>query len=103
MIQNVVITFSDGRKASFTGQPVVLPGERRNENIRHIIHAAKAIAVRLHMGGNMNSEYIKFVLFAFWYCGIVIAQGWWKILATVFPPYAWYIFTEKMMKFYGIL
>jgi hypothetical protein len=24
-------------------------------------------------------------------------------LATVLPPYAWYIFAEKMMRFYGIM
>ena len=80
-----------------------VPGGSRNKNIRHILHSAKTIAVRLHMGENMKNDYIKFALFICWYCGIVVAQGWWKVLATVLPPYAWYIFIEKMMKFYGII
>lgn len=33
-----------------------------------------------------------------WIMGAVIAKGfWWKVLAYVFPPYAWYLLTEKAM------
>jgi len=90
-------------KGKFHWSRRCIPREPRDENIRHILHTTKAHAFRLYMGENMNNDYIKFVLFACWYCGIVVAQGWWKVLATVFPPYAWYIFVEKMMKFYGII
>ena len=90
-------------KGKFYWARCSVPEGQRSKDIGHIIHSATTHARRLYMGEDMKNDYIKFVLFAFWYCGIVIAQGWWKLLATVFPPYAWYIFAEKMMLYYGII
>lgn len=38
-----------------------------------------------------------------WLAGVVLAQGWFKILATVFPPYALYLVLERLMQFGGLL
>lgn len=35
-----------------------------------------------------------------WTCGVVLAQGWYKVLASVFPPYAWYKVCEKVLESY---
>jgi hypothetical protein len=37
-----------------------------------------------------------------WLAGIVLAQGWWKLLA-VFPPYALYLVVEKILQLWGIV
>ena len=33
-----------------------------------------------------------------WLAGIVLASGWLKLLAAVFPFYAWYLVVEKAME-----
>lgn len=38
-----------------------------------------------------------------WICGTVLAPGWYKLFATVFPPYAWYKVCEKVMEMYGVI
>lgn len=40
-------------------------------------------------------------LFA-WLAGIVLAQGWWKLLA-VFPPYALYLVVERILQISGFI
>lgn len=32
-----------------------------------------------------------------WIAGVVIANGWWKLLAVYFFPYAWYLFVAKYL------
>lgn len=39
------------------------------------------------------------LLFIFtWMAGIVIAQGFWQTLFSLFPLYSWYLLTEHVMK-----
>ena len=39
-----------------------------------------------------------------WLIGIVLAQGFWQTLFTIFiPPYSWYLFIEKLMTEYHFL
>lgn len=38
-----------------------------------------------------------------WLAGIVLAQGWWKLLAIFFPFYAWYLVIERIMALMGFL
>lgn len=42
---------------------------------------------------------IAFVLlfFASWIGGMVLANGWWKLLAFFFFPYSWYLLLEKYL------
>jgi hypothetical protein len=32
-----------------------------------------------------------------WLAGIVLAHGWWTVLAALFPFYAWYLVIERLM------
>jgi hypothetical protein len=48
---------------------------------------------------NMASVWLMFMYFA----GMVVAQGWWKLLAIFFPPYAIYAIVEKIMRHFGIV
>lgn len=36
-----------------------------------------------------------------WVVGVVLAQGWLKLVAFVFVPYAWYLMIEKLMQMNG--
>ena len=37
-----------------------------------------------------------------WLSGIVLARGGWETAsAIIFPPYAWYLFVEQVMKAIG--
>ena len=39
-----------------------------------------------------------------WLMGIVWVTGFWlTVLAVVFPPYAWYVAAEHLMRLSGIL
>lgn len=38
-----------------------------------------------------------------WLMGIVLAYGWLKLVAYIFPPYAWYLLIERLMKLIGII
>lgn len=38
-----------------------------------------------------------------WIMGVVLAPGWWKLLASFFPPYSWYLLAELIMKHVGLI
>jgi hypothetical protein len=38
-----------------------------------------------------------------WIAGAVLAPGWWKLAAFVFPPYPWYLVVERAMQALGWL
>ena len=38
-----------------------------------------------------------------WLVGTVLAPGWWKLAAFVFPPCAWYFVVERAMQAWGLL
>lgn len=38
-----------------------------------------------------------------WLMGMVLAHGGLKLVAFIFPPYAWYLLVEKLMKLIGII
>jgi hypothetical protein len=43
------------------------------------------------------------LLLAFWWlAGIVLAPGWWKVLA-LFPPYAFYLVVERILQLTGVV
>ena len=52
---------------------------------------------------NATKAFASLIMSASWIAGIVIAQGWFKLIAIILPPYAWYLFIEKLMKYYGII
>jgi len=33
-----------------------------------------------------------------WIAGTVLAPGWWKLAAFLFPPYPWYLVMERAMQ-----
>ena len=38
-----------------------------------------------------------------WLAGMVLAPGWWKIAAFIFPPYPWYLITERLMQIMNLI
>ena len=47
---------------------------------------------------------VEFVAVLLWLAGIVLAQGFWSIVAAIwFPPYAWYLVVERAMVMAGVL
>jgi hypothetical protein len=38
-----------------------------------------------------------------WLAGTVLAPGWWKLAAFVFPPYPWYLVVERAMQALGLV
>ena len=38
-----------------------------------------------------------------WLGGMVLAPGWLKLAAFVFPPYPWYLVVERAMQVIGLL
>lgn len=38
-----------------------------------------------------------------WIAGTVLAQGWMKLAAFLFPPYPWYLVVERAMQAMGLL
>lgn len=38
-----------------------------------------------------------------WLAGTVLAGGWWKLAAFVFPPYSWYLVVQRVMQESGWL
>lgn len=46
---------------------------------------------------------IGYLLLMQWVLGVVIAQGFWQTLFTLFPPYGVYVSTEYLAKFTGLL
>jgi hypothetical protein len=38
-----------------------------------------------------------------WIGGTVLAPGWWKLAASVFPPYPWYLVVERLMQAFGLV
>jgi len=57
------------------------------------------VYVRPILSGEDIMEWIiRLVLIAGWIAGIVIANGFWSTLFSVFiAPYAWYLVVEKIM------
>lgn len=37
------------------------------------------------------------ILMVVWFLGMALAQGWWKLLAIVFPPYSMYMVAEWVL------
>ena len=49
------------------------------------------------------TELILVLLIVFvWMAGIVMAQGWMKVLALLFPPYPIYLVVERVLQAYGV-
>jgi hypothetical protein len=49
------------------------------------------------------TELILVLLIVFvWMTGIVMAQGWMKVLALLFPPYPIYLVVERVLQAYGV-
>lgn len=46
---------------------------------------------------------VMLVLVVMWVMGVVLAHGWWKLLAFVFPFYSWYLVVEQFMMRLGWL
>ena len=44
-----------------------------------------------------------FVFLIVWTAGIVVAFGWWKLLAIFFPPYGWYLLMDIILSKAGIV
>lgn len=38
-----------------------------------------------------------------WIAGTVLAPGWWKLAAVMFPLYPWYLVVERVMQAAGWL
>ena len=38
-----------------------------------------------------------------WVAGAVLAPGWWKMAAFVFPPYPWYLVAERALQVLGLV
>lgn len=38
-----------------------------------------------------------------WLAGMVLAAGALKVIAFIFPPYAWYLLVERAMQLAGVL
>lgn len=58
-----------------------------------------------NFSGNKSSpvqDLWRMILFISWVGGVVIADGWFKLLAIFVPFYAWYLFVEKIMIWIGI-
>lgn len=42
------------------------------------------------------------ILLTAWMGGVVLAEGWFKMLAIFIPFYSWYLFVEKIMMCLGL-
>ena len=49
------------------------------------------------------SVVVQFFALVAWLCGTVLAAGWWKLAAACFPPYAWYLVAELLMRRMGLV
>jgi hypothetical protein len=49
-----------------------------------------------------KNNWISLFLFVWWFAGIAAASGSWKILAIFVPPYAWYLFAERLLEYFRI-
>jgi len=43
----------------------------------------------------------ELLLLGLWVAGIVLASGWWKLLAIAFPFYSFYLGVEKLLTLMG--
>lgn len=41
--------------------------------------------------------FIRVLALFLYFGGLVLAQGWWKILAFIFPPYGVYLVVERLL------
>lgn len=47
---------------------------------------------------------VKLVSVGVWVAGVVLAQGFWSTLFSIFVPfYAWYLVVERAMKMAGFI
>jgi hypothetical protein len=47
---------------------------------------------------------IQFFALIIWIAGIVIAKGFWSTFFGIFfPPWAWYLVIEKLLRHFGVL
>ena len=43
-------------------------------------------------------KFVEFLLTIMWIIGFIIAKGFWSTFFTIiFPPYAWYLFIERVL------
>lgn len=47
--------------------------------------------------GRRMGGWMILIVVVTWIMGAVLAKGWLKLLAYVFPPYAWYLIVERAM------
>ena len=48
------------------------------------------------------SGFVEMSMCMMWLGGIVLAQGWYKLLAVVLPPYSLYLFVRRLMELGGM-
>lgn len=61
------------------------------------------MATEINVPGN-GTSIGAVILVAAWLGGLVIVKGFWLMaVAIVFPPYAWYLFVENLMQYWGLL
>ena len=45
---------------------------------------------------------INFILVVLWFCGLVLAKGFWSTaIGIVFPPWALYLVAERLLQVFG--
>lgn len=42
--------------------------------------------------------FYNLIFIAAWISGVVLAQGWLKLVAALFWPYGWYLIAERIMR-----
>lgn len=58
----------------------------------------------LYNGASIGQAVLAITAVSSWLGGIALVKGFWMtVLAIIIPPYAWYLFVEKFMQFFGIL
>lgn len=45
-----------------------------------------------------NCAFVSLFLFVWWFAGMTSVSGSWKIVAILIPPYAWYVFADRLLK-----
>jgi hypothetical protein len=42
-------------------------------------------------------EFAKLIAIGIWVAGVVLASGWWKVLAFCVPFYSWYVVIKALL------
>ena len=51
-----------------------------------------------------GTAWLTLTMIIAWIAGIVLAHGFWSTAAAVtLPPYAWYLFIERIMRIIGLV